>query len=145
MGRLLKIPILQGVLIFSIVFLLAGFAQADPGNHAHPHHQAIKASPFDKLNSDKPLHCLLNAHLHNPNQNCPHKANRSKKSKSAELRADCGSSPAKSDGISFANDLPGNTQTDEFLHHLAPEPLIPQTTPKVRLFPHSIERPPQLS
>ncbi|MFT4577880.1 MAG: hypothetical protein ACI8PD_000972 [Nitrospinales bacterium] len=139
MRRFTKIFCLQIALVFAVVFLLASFAQAS-GNH-HSHHQIV--SPFDKVSADKPLHCLLNAHLHQIKQDCPHQKNHSK---SAEFRADCGSHPGASHqkGFSFGNDLSQLAQ-DEFIHHLALHSFYPLIDYKVRLFPLSIEHPPQLS
>ncbi len=137
-----KIFCLQGALVLAVVFLLASFAQAS-GSH-HSHHQAKVVSPFDKVSADKPLHCLLNAHLHQSKQDCPHKENHSK---SAEFRADCGSHPGapNSQGFSFGNDLPQFTESDAFTHNLASHSFDLAIDYKVCLFPHSIEHPPQLS
>jgi len=144
MQRFIKISVLQGLLILATLLCLASFAQASQDHHSHKRTKIV--SPFDKVTSNKPLHCLLNSHLHKTNQECPHKAvNHSKKSMATELRADCGSNPVNSDGISFGNDLPQYIKNEEFVHHLVPLALIPLRIERVRLFPHSIERPPQLS
>ncbi len=144
MRKLTKIISLQAVLVLAAVFFFAAFAQASQSHHSH--HSAKIVSPFEKrASADKPLHCLLNAHLHKSNEDCPHTSNHSKHGKSTELRADCGSNPVNSDGISFGNDLPQYTQSDEIIHHLVFQFLFPLTAEKARLFPHSIERPPQLS
>ena len=144
MQRFIKISFLQGLLVLATLLCLASFAQASQGHHSHQPAKIV--SPFDKATSNKPLHCLLNSHLHKTNQECPHKAvNHSKKSMATGLRADCGSNPVNSDGISFGNDLPQYIQNDEIVHHLVPLALIPLRIERVRLFPHSIERPPQLS
>jgi hypothetical protein len=142
MRRFTKIFCLQGALVLAVVFLLASFAQAS-GSH-HSHHQAKVVSPFDKVSADKPLHCLLNAHLHQAKQDCPHKENHSK---SAEFRADCGSHPgaSHSKGFSFGSDLPQLAESDAFTHNLASHSFYLPIGYKVRLFPHSIEHPPQLS
>ena len=134
-----KIFHLQIALVFAVVFLLVSFAQAS-GNH-HSHHQIV--FPFDKLSADKPLHCLLNAHLHQIKQDCPHQKSYSK---SAKFRADCGSHRGASHqkGFSFGSDLSQLSQ-DEFIHRLASYSLYPLRDYKVRIFPHSIEHPPQLS
>ena len=143
MQRFIKISVLQGLLILATLLCLASFAQASQGHHSHKRTKIV--SPFDKATLNKPLHCVLNSHLHKVNQECPHKANHSKKSMATELRADCGSNPVNSDGISFGNDLPQYTQNDEFAHHLVLLALIPSRIERARLFAHSIERPPQLS
>ena len=143
MQRFIKISVLQGLLILATLLYLASFAQASQGHHSHERTKIV--SPFDKVTSNKPLHCLLNSHLHKVNQECPHKANHSKKSMATELRAECGSNPVNSDGISFGNDLPQYIKNEEFVHHLVSLALIPLKIEKTRLFPHSIERPPQLS
>jgi len=142
MRRFTKNFCLQGVLVLAVVFLLASFAQAS-GSH-HSHHQAKVVSPFDKVSADKPLHCLLNAHLHQIQLDCPHKENHSK---SAEFRVDCGSHPgaSHSKGSSFGSDLPQFTQSDEFIHNLASHSFYLLFDYKARLFPRSIEHPPQLS
>jgi hypothetical protein len=142
MRRFTKIFCLQGTLVLAVVFLLASFAQASDSHHSH--HQAKIVSPFDKVNSDKPLHCLLNAHLHQGQQDCPHKENHSK---SAEFRADCGSHPgaSHSKGFSSGNDLPQFAESDVFIHNLVSHSFYLPIDYKVRLFPHSIEHPPQLS
>jgi hypothetical protein len=142
MRRFTKIFCLQSALVLAVVFLLASFAQAS-GSH-HSHHQAEVVSPFDKVGADKPLHCLLSAHLHQVKQDCPHKENHSK---SAEFRADCGShqGASHSKGFSFGSDLPQFTQNDAFIHNLASHSFYLPIDYKVRLFPHSIEHPPQLS
>ncbi len=139
----MKISFLQGVLVLVAIFAYASFAQASPGHHSH--HKTKVVSPFDKVNSDKPLHCLLNSHLHQSNQDCPHKANHSTKNKSAKLSADCGSKTGNSEGISFGYDLPQFSQSDEFSHHLISQFLISQATCKIRSLPRSFEHPPQLS
>ena len=140
MRRFTKIFCLQIALVFAVVFLLASFAQAS-GSH-HSHQQVV--SPFDKVSADKPLHCLLNAHLHQIKQDCPHQESHSK---SAEFRADCGSHPGGSHqkGFSFGSDLQQFTQSDAFTHHLESHSFYPHIDYKVRLFPRSIEHPPQLS
>jgi hypothetical protein len=140
MRRFTKIFCLQIALVFAVVFLLASFAQAS-GNH-HSHHQVV--SPFDKVSADKPLHCLLNAHLHQIKQDCPHADSHSK---SAEFRADCGSHPgaSHSKGFSFGSDLSQLTQSDDFTHHLASYSFYPLIDDEARLLPSSIEHPPQLS
>ena len=143
MQRFIKISVLLGLLVLAALLCLASFVQASQDHHSHK--QAKIVSPFDKVSSNKPLHCLLNSHLHKVNQECPHKANHSKKSMATELRADCGSNPVNSDGISFGNDLPQYIKNEEFVHHLVSLILIPLKIEKTRLFPHSIERPPQLS
>jgi hypothetical protein len=140
MRRLTKIFCLQGALVLAVVFCLASFAQAS-GSH-HSHHQVV--SPFDKVSADKPLHCLLNAHRHQAKLDCPHKNNNSK---SAEFRADCGSHPgaSHSKGFSFGSDLPKFAESDAFTHNLESHSFYLLIDYKVRLFPHSIEHPPQLS
>ena len=143
MQRFIKISVLQGLLVLATLLYLASFAQANQGHHSHKRTKIV--SPFDKATLNKPLHCVLNSHLHKVNQECPHKANHSKKSMATELRADCGSNPVNSDGISFGNDLPQYIKNEEFAHHLVSLALIPLKIEKTRLFPHSIERPPQLS
>ena len=143
MQRFIKISVLQGLLILATLLCLASFAQASQGHHSHKRTKIV--SPFDKVTSNKPLHCLLNSHLHKAGQECPHKANHSEKSMATGLRADCGSNPVNSDGISFGNDLPQYIQNDEIVHHLVPLALIPLKIERARLLPHSIERPPQLS
>ena len=143
MQRFMKFLVLQGVLVLATVLCIMSFAQASQSHHSH--HQAKIVSPFDKVSLNQPLHCLLNSHLHKVNQECPHKANHSKKSMATELRAECGSNPVNSDGISFGNDLPQYIKNEEFVHHLVSLALIPLKIEKTRLFPHSIERPPQLS
>ena len=144
MQRFIKNFALQGMLILSVVLFLATFAQASPGHSSH-HHSTDVVSPFDKVSSDKPLHCLLNAHLHQKKQACPHKGNHSKNNKSAELRVDCGSSPVGSGGASFGSDLPQFASNIEFFHHLSSEFTIHLTNDKIRLLSISIEYPPQLS
>jgi len=143
MPRFSKILCLQGILVLGAVFLLVSFAQASVGHHGH--HQTKVVSPFDKVNSDKPLHCLLNAHLHKIKEKCPHKSNHSDHGKSAELRADCHSNPINSDGMTFGGDLLKYTNNDEFTHHLISQFLFPQTSDKIRSLPGSFEHPPQLS
>ncbi len=142
MSRFTKIFCLQGALVLAVVFLLASFAQAS-GSH-HSHHQAKVVSPFNKVSADKPLHCLLNAHLHQAKQDCPHKENHSK---SAEFRSDCGSHPgaSNSQGISFGSDLPQFAQNDELIPHLASYSFYPPLDDEARFLPRSIEHPPQLS
>lgn len=142
MRRFSKIFCLQAVLIFGVVFLLASLAQASVGHHSH--HQVKVVSPFNKVSADKPLHCLLNAHLHQTTQDCPHKDNHSK---SAEFRADCGSHPGASNshGFSFGSDLSQFTQNDDFFHHLISNSFYSPLVDEARLFPRSIEHPPQLS
>lgn len=141
MRRSTKIFCLQGALVLAAVFLLTSFAQASGGHHSH--HQAKVVSPFNKVSSDKPLHCLLNAHLHQAKQDCPHKANHSK---STEFRADCGSHPgaSNSQGFSFGSDFSQLTQNDELIHHLVPHSFYPPLDVETRLLPRSIEHPPQL-
>jgi len=139
----MKISVLRGLLILAALLCFASFAQASQHHHSHKRTKIV--SPFDKVSLNKPLHCLLNSHLHKANQECPHKANHSKKSMATELRADCGSNPVNSDGISFGNDLPQYIKNEEFVHHLVSLVLIPLKIEKTRLFPHFIERPPQLS
>jgi hypothetical protein len=143
MQRFMKVLVLEGLLVLAAVLCITSFAQASQSHHSH--HQAKIVSPFDKASENKPLHCLLNFHLDKAGQECPHKANHSEKTMATGLRADCGSNPVNSDGISFGNDLPQYTQNDEFAHHLVLLPLIPTRIERARLFPHSIERPPQLS
>ncbi len=140
MRRFTKIFCLQGALILAAVIMLASFAQAS-GSH-HSHHQVV--SPFDKVSADKPLHCLLNAHLHQIKQDCPHEGNHSK---SAEFRADCGSHPgaSHSKGFSFGSDFSKFAQSYEFTHHLASYSFYVVIDDEVRLLPRSIEHPPQLS
>ncbi len=143
MLRYTKILCLQGVLVLGAVFLFASFSQASEGHHSHHHNKTV--SPFDKVNSDKPLHCLLNAHLHKTKEACPHNSNHSNKGKSTELRVDCGSNPVNSEGISFGSDFPQYTQSDEFNHHLVIQAVPPLVEGDISIFYHSIERPPQLS
>jgi len=143
MQRFIKISVLQGMLVLAALLCLASFAQASQHHHSQKRTKIV--SPFDKASSNKPLHCLLNSHLHKANQECPHEANSSEKSMATELRADCGSNPANSDGISFGNDLPQYIKNEEFVHHLISLALIPLKIEKTRLFPYSIKRPPQLS
>jgi hypothetical protein len=142
MRRFTKIFCLQGALVLAAVFFLASFAQASGGHHSH--HQAKLVSPFDKVSADKPLHCLLNAHLHQTKQDCPHEGNHSK---SAEFRADCGSHPgaSHSKGFSFGSELSQLVQSDEFIHHLTSYSFYVLIDDEVRLLPRSIEHPPQLS
>jgi hypothetical protein len=142
MRRFTKIFCLQGALVLVAVFMLASFAQAS-GSH-HSHHQAEVVSPFDKVGSDKPLHCLLNAHLHQAQQDCPHQE---KHSKSAEFRADCGSHPgaSHSKGFSFGSDFSQFAQSGEFTYLLASYSFYVVIDDEVRLLPRSIEHPPQLS
>jgi hypothetical protein len=142
MRRFTKIFCLQGVLVLAVVFLLASFAQAS-GNH-HSHHQSEVVSPFDEVSADKPLHCLLNAHRHQAKLNCPHKDNHPK---SAEFRADCGShsGASHSKGFSFGSDLSQFAECDVFALHLISHSFYLPIDYKVRLFPGSIEHPPQLS
>lgn len=143
MSRDIKILIFQGFLVFGIVLLLASFAQASSGHHAHRHAKAY--SPFGKINSDKPLHCLLNSHFHKTMENCPHKSNPLSQGKSAEFRPDCGSNPVGSGGISFGNDLPQGAQSGEFTHHLVFQFIPLRAEGKLTAFCPSIDRPPQLS
>lgn len=145
MRRVIKISVLLGMLVLAAVFFFASFAQADPGRHSHPHHQTKAVSPFDKVSSDKPLHCLLNAHLHKTKEECPHNSSHPDKGKSAEFRADCGSNPINSEGSSFGGDLLKHTNTDGFTYNLDYKFLIPQTNDKISLLPRSFEHPPQLS
>ncbi len=142
MKRSTKIICLQGVLVLAAVFLLVSFAQAS-GSH-HSHHQAKVVSPFDKTSTDKPLHCLLDAHLHQDKQHCPHKENHTK---STELRADCGthSGASNSQGFSFGSNFPQFTQNDELIHHQVSFSFYPNLDDEVRLLPRSIEYPPQIS
>ena len=142
MRRFTKTFCLQSALFLAVVFLLASFAQASGGHHSH--HQAKVVSPFGKVSSDKSLHCLLNAHMHQAKLDCPHKENHSK---STEFRADCGSHPGASNtkGFSFENDLSRFDKSDAFAHNLVSYPFYLHIVSKVRLFPRSIEHPPQLS
>jgi hypothetical protein len=142
MRRFIKIFCMQGALVLAVLLMLASFAQAS-GSH-HSHHQSKIVSPFDKVNSDKPLHCLLNAHLHQGKKDCPHKENHSK---SAEFRADCGSHPgaSHSKGFSFGSDLPQFVESDVLTHNLASRSFYLPIDYRVRLFIYSIEHPPQLS
>jgi hypothetical protein len=111
------------------------------GGH-HSHHQAKVVSPFGKVSSDKSLHCLLNAHMHQAKLDCPHKENHSK---STEFRADCGSHPGASNskGFSFENDLSRFDKSDAFAHNLVSYPFYIPIDFKVRFLPHTIEHPPQ--
>ena len=142
MRRFTKTFCLQSAIVLAVVFLLASFAQASGGHHSH--HQAKVVSPFGKVSSDKSLHCLLNAHMHQAKLVCPHKENHSK---STEFRADCGSHPGASNskGFSFENDLSRFDKSDAFAHNLVSYPFYLHIVSKVRLFPRSIEHPPQLS
>ncbi|MEK9629142.1 MAG: hypothetical protein VW455_08970 [Nitrospinota bacterium] len=144
MNRVIKISILQTVMILASVFLFIGIAQAGSGHHSH--HQMEVVSPFDKVSADKPLHCLLNSHLHKVNQDCPHKLQHSKNSLSTELRADCGPSIPNSNGVSFGGvDFPQNSDTDEFEHKLISKRITPLLSEKLLSLPDSFEHPPQLS
>ena len=140
MWRFTKNFCLQGALALAVVFLLVSFAQASDTNLSHQ--QVV--SPFGKVSTDKPLHCLLNSHLHQINQDCPHKANNSK---SVELRAGCGSYPGatNSKGFSFGSDISQFSQVEEFTHSIESHSFYLHIVSKVRLFPRSIEHPPQLS
>ena len=142
MRHFTKIFCLQSALFLAVVFLLASFAQASGGHHSH--HQAKVVSPFGKVSSDKSLHCLLNAHMHQAKLDCPHKENHSK---STEFRADCGSHPGASNskGFSFENDLSRFDKSDAFAHNLVSYPFYIPIDFKVRFFPHTIEHPPKLS
>ena len=140
MWHFTKTLCLQVVPALAVVFLLVSFAQAS-GSH-YSHQQVV--SPFDKVSADKPLHCLLNAHLHQTKRDCPHKAN---SSNSAELRADCGShsGATNSKGFSFGSDIFQFSQIEEFTHSIESHPFYFYMGFKVSLSPHSIEHPPQLS
>ncbi len=145
MRNLVKVRGLQFALILGAVFLLSSYSQASQ-NHDHSHHIQV-VSPFDKVTSEKPLYCLLNAHLHRSALDCPHKVNGPKKSRPLELRADCGSHPgtSHSSGISFGSDLPQNTDNEEFLHHRVAHYAYPPILEKGHSLPRTIEHPPQLS
>jgi len=142
MRLFIKIFCLQSALVLAFVFLLASFAQASSGHHSH--HQAKVVSPFGKVSSDKSLHCLLNAHMHQTKLDCPHKENHSK---STEFRADCGSHPgaSHSKGFSFGNDLFQFDKSYAFAHKLVSYSFYNLIDFKVRFFPHTIEHPPKLS
>ena len=142
MRRFTKIFCLQSELVLAVVFLLASFAQASGGHHSH--HQAKVVSPFGKVSSDKSLHCLLNAHMHQAKLDCPHKENHSK---STEFRADCGSHPgaSHSNGFSFGNDLSRFDKSDAFALNLVYFPFYIPIDFKVRFFGHTIVHAPTLS
>ena len=132
---------LQGALVLAFFFVIASFAQASDSHHTH--HKVKVISPFDKVSTEKPLHCLLNAHLQHAKIDCPHKNNHTK---SAEFRADCGSHPGSSHQkvSSFGSDLSQLTQ-DDFTYHLASRSFHLIIDSEVRFTPLTIEHPPQLS
>ncbi len=138
----LKTRCFQVLFLVTVALLWASLAYAGPSHH---HHHADVVSPFDKLDSVKPLHCVLNMHQHTHNKPCPHKVHGEAKDY-YEFRADCGShkdsanSSSSSLGFDFYKD---NKQVV----------LIPiQLSEKLESFvyfekqnlPRSIDHPPQL-
>jgi hypothetical protein len=139
-----KIRVFQLFLLVCMVFFMASVAQAGPSHHHHGNADVV--SPFDKKDTGKPLHCLLNLHLQNGKAPCPHE-NRDGKNNSYELRPDCGthSGPANSANNSIAKDLSKITSHNSVSPTLFSWQIEFLPDENLQKLPRYIEHPPQLT
>ena len=107
MKNRLKIRFFQTLLLVCMVFSLASVAQAGSSLKHHHHGKTDIVSPFEKINMEKPLYCILNMHRHFQNTDCPHQKQGEKNDSQATFRPDCPSSSGSggNSSVSFANDL----------------------------------------
>jgi hypothetical protein len=137
-----KIRIFQALLVLGAIFFTASMAQA---GSSHQHH-ADAVSPFDKVNMEKPLHCILNMHEHFQNIPCTHQS-RGDKSDFQEFRPDCGThsgSPASSSPL-VAKDLFKNLMHEDFMLLQISSKLEHSSGYKKQNHSRSIDHPPQLA
>jgi hypothetical protein len=127
--------------MLGVVIFAASVAQAGSMHHNH----AEMVSPFDKIQSIKPLHCALNMHQHLLKSPCPHKE-RSGKNSGEMIRSDCGSSTgtANTSGSSLAKDLFKDLNHDGFLPLQYFSRIKPPLDILAQNYPRSIDHPPQL-
>jgi len=136
-----KIRIFQAFLMLGAFFFLASVAQAGSSHH----HHADAVSPFDKIQKNDPLHCVLSMHQHLLNTPCPHK-DRSGKKAGQMIRSECGSSSgtANASGASITKNLFKDINYDGFFPLQFYSRIKPPTNILSQNYPRSIDHPPQL-
>ena len=139
-----KIKLFSILLLVCMVLFMASVAQAGPSHHHHGNSDVV--SPFNKIDTGKPLHCVLNLHLQNGNVPCPHE-NWDGKNNFYELRPDCGthSGPVNSANNSIAKNLSKITSHNSVSPTLFSWMIDLMPDEKLQKLPRYIEHPPQLS
>lgn len=137
----IKIKCFQVFLLLVATLFWTSLAYAGP---AHHHHSDV-VSPFEKLDSVKPLHCSLKMHQHINNTPCPHKGFR-ETNNNYEFRSDCGShtGSANSSGSSLGFDFYKVNKQEDLIPIQFCEKLTGFVYFKKQNLPRSIDHPPQL-
>ena len=143
MKNRLKIRFFQILLLICMVLSLASIAQA--GSSMEHHHHGTITSPFDKVDVEKPLHCILNRHLHGQSAYCPHQ-NQAGKAGYTELRPDCETHSGSANfSTSISKDLSKKITSYYFTPSLFSWEIVLLADKEHENLPRSIDHPPQLT
>jgi hypothetical protein len=138
-----KIKFFQAILLVCAVLFLASVAQAGTSHHHHSEKSDV-ISPFDNINEEKPLHCILNLHQHFQNIPCPHQ---DEKPGNSELRSDCGthSGSANSSSPSSTSDILKKTTDVVIIPDLLVSKIGLLADNNLQGLPRATDHPPQLA